>query len=212
MARFWFPALPSPRVPPPPSDPNGPVFLNVPFPEKDDAKALGARWDPSARMWFVPRGQESRRFARWLLEDLGHRPERLPEQQTVRAGVVALPGHCYRCGAAIRSVVGVLVAPDLALDPGGFIDLEYCADAIAHAFNGSPDRSRLRIGILRHRTSRARPEGYVANGCIECDAIQGNFPLQEDLTEYFAVGGEYEPLVVAEVALPLDAIPLWDDE
>ncbi|MGL5824010.1 MAG: DUF5710 domain-containing protein [Nocardioides sp.] len=31
------------------------VWLDVPYAEKDDAKAAGARWDPQARRWFAPR-------------------------------------------------------------------------------------------------------------------------------------------------------------
>lgn len=31
------------------------VWLDVPFSEKDGAKALGARWDPAAKRWYAPR-------------------------------------------------------------------------------------------------------------------------------------------------------------
>jgi hypothetical protein len=31
-------------------------WLDVPFSEKDEAKALGARWDPGARRWYAPAG------------------------------------------------------------------------------------------------------------------------------------------------------------
>lgn len=44
---------------------NGRVDLRVPFPEKDEAKALGARWDPDRRTWFVPPGADPNRFKRW---------------------------------------------------------------------------------------------------------------------------------------------------
>jgi hypothetical protein len=29
------------------------IDLRVPYSEKDDAKALGARWDPSAKKWYT---------------------------------------------------------------------------------------------------------------------------------------------------------------
>ncbi len=43
-------------------------FLEVPFSEKDEAKALGARWNPSARKWYVPDAlcEDLTPFARWL--------------------------------------------------------------------------------------------------------------------------------------------------
>lgn len=40
------------------------VYLDVPFGEKDAAKAEGARWDPRARRWFDPHGATPA-LARW---------------------------------------------------------------------------------------------------------------------------------------------------
>ena len=42
------------------------VVLNVPYREKDEAKKLGARWDPECRTWFVPAGFDTLPFSRWL--------------------------------------------------------------------------------------------------------------------------------------------------
>ena len=42
------------------------LVLNVPFREKDQAKALGARWDPELKKWFVPKGADERPFQRWI--------------------------------------------------------------------------------------------------------------------------------------------------
>ena len=46
------------------------LYLNVPYSEKDEAKRLGARWNPRVRKWFVdlPREQYAR-FAKWILRD-----------------------------------------------------------------------------------------------------------------------------------------------
>ena len=42
------------------------TILDVPFKEKDEAKALGAWWDPKIRKWYVPQGLKPEPFARWL--------------------------------------------------------------------------------------------------------------------------------------------------
>lgn len=42
------------------------IFLNVPFSEKDQAKALGARWDGSTKRWYVPEGKPTAPFQQWL--------------------------------------------------------------------------------------------------------------------------------------------------
>lgn len=42
------------------------TLLNVPYAEKDAAKALGARWNAGLRKWYVPAGIELAPFAAWL--------------------------------------------------------------------------------------------------------------------------------------------------
>ncbi|WP_277960745.1 DUF5710 domain-containing protein [Pseudomonas sp. RIT-To-2] len=55
------------------------INLAVPFSEKDEAKSLGARWDPSQKTWYIPEGVQVGPLTRWLpvtpLEDLVHGPE-----------------------------------------------------------------------------------------------------------------------------------------
>lgn len=34
----------------------GRTYLEVPYPQKDDCKALGGRWDPKRRSWYAPPG------------------------------------------------------------------------------------------------------------------------------------------------------------
>jgi hypothetical protein len=41
-------------------------FLDVPYAEKDGAKALGARWNPTRKRWYVPDGVDPAPFAQWL--------------------------------------------------------------------------------------------------------------------------------------------------
>jgi hypothetical protein len=41
-------------------------FLNVPYAEKDEARALGARWNPGRKKWYVPAGVPLEPFEKWL--------------------------------------------------------------------------------------------------------------------------------------------------
>ena len=41
--------------------------LKVPYAEKDEAKALGARWNPTRKSWYVPDGVPAEPFAKWLV-------------------------------------------------------------------------------------------------------------------------------------------------
>ncbi len=40
--------------------------LNVPFEQKDQAKALGAAWQPDKKRWVVPAGRDLTPFTAWL--------------------------------------------------------------------------------------------------------------------------------------------------
>ncbi|MDD5273316.1 MAG: DUF5710 domain-containing protein [Methylovulum sp.] len=41
------------------------TYLNVPFAQKDAAKALGARWDATQKKWYVPPDKDVALFAQW---------------------------------------------------------------------------------------------------------------------------------------------------
>ena len=42
------------------------TYLAVPYAEKDQAKALGAKWDREAKAWFVPPGTDLAPLSAWL--------------------------------------------------------------------------------------------------------------------------------------------------
>ena len=42
------------------------IDLQVPYPEKDTAKALGARWDAAKRIWYVKDVSDLTPFSRWI--------------------------------------------------------------------------------------------------------------------------------------------------
>ncbi|MBO1925032.1 exodeoxyribonuclease VII large subunit [Thiomicrorhabdus sp. 6S3-12] len=46
------------------------IYLNVPFAQKDQAKSLGARWDPIARKWYIPEElqEQQSQFTQWLTD------------------------------------------------------------------------------------------------------------------------------------------------
>lgn len=43
------------------------LLLEIPFPEKEHAKALGARWNPELRKWEAPPGSRLAMIASWVL-------------------------------------------------------------------------------------------------------------------------------------------------
>ncbi len=45
------------------------VYLKVPYREKDQAKASGARWDRDVKLWFAPSGADLTPLAKWIPEN-----------------------------------------------------------------------------------------------------------------------------------------------
>ena len=90
-----------------------------------------------------------------------------------RTAVVALviPERCYRCGALTYALVGVLAEP--AGRTPFFMEFDRVAEAAERTIPATELR-RLGIGEIKERVSRARGT-YLANGCVECDAILGTF-------------------------------------
>lgn len=43
------------------------IYLNVSFDDKDEVKALGARWDGSKKQWFIMSNQDVKKFAKWAV-------------------------------------------------------------------------------------------------------------------------------------------------
>ncbi len=71
------------------------VWLDVPFSEKDQAKAAGARWDPQAKRWYAPRsGIEA--LQPWAAQP--EVPDLLPgEDRTFGSGLFVdlVPSSCW---------------------------------------------------------------------------------------------------------------------
>jgi hypothetical protein len=49
--------------------PSSKIYLNVPYAEKDAAKAVGARWDAAAKKWYATANLDIGLFAKWHTAD-----------------------------------------------------------------------------------------------------------------------------------------------
>lgn len=46
------------------------LYLKVPYSEKDEAKALGAKWNVKAKKWYTDvQADEYVKFSKWILRD-----------------------------------------------------------------------------------------------------------------------------------------------
>jgi len=166
--------------------------LDVPYAEKDAAKALGARWDPTRRCWYVPDGLDATPFLRWVRAPSPSTPASLPglNLRSQETYLVTAPRRCWKCGET-TIVVGFLMAP-------GFQDFSVWEDDLdgdGHWGGGEGWCYALYIDTLpstvsgqamahapryRRAQSRTTQGSYWANHCSSCHALQGDFHLFEE--------------------------------
>lgn len=67
------------------------ILLEVPFAEKEQAKALGARWNPAEKKWYIPDELEANQtqFAQWMAQEttLKDTPSATDEQADADKGI-----------------------------------------------------------------------------------------------------------------------------
>jgi hypothetical protein len=68
------------------SNPKVQLYLVTPFADKDVVKALGARWDPNAKKWFVPNGVDINPFEKWWPKVAGAGSASAGSERTVKLG------------------------------------------------------------------------------------------------------------------------------
>jgi antirestriction protein ArdC/phage/plasmid primase-like uncharacterized protein len=113
------------------------VYLAVPYHERQQAKAAGARWDKAAKAWYVGPGANPDRLARWRTD---------PAAERQRS---ALPPR-EEFAEALRSV-GCVVAGEHPVMDGQ-------RHRIATEFDGPGERSGFYVGHLD-----GWPAGFVQN-------------------------------------------------
>lgn len=146
------------------------TYLAVPFGEKDEAKALGARWDMAVKSWYIPSGSNPALFERWRLElqlsahtdPVAEFAEALAATGLILKGTPIMDGRIHRLpvdGDRARQKSGAY-AGHLDAYPGGYIEnfktgekrnwkSAMPADAL-----GAADRARLLQEAAARRTER----------------------------------------------------------
>jgi putative DNA primase/helicase len=112
------------------------TYLAVPYDEKDDAKALGAKWDRAERSWYVPAGVSLESFTPWL-----------PAKGSVYIAVDANPAEQF--AEAIREC-------GLQLDGPPHMDGQL------HRVPVDGDKGRDRSGAYTGHLD-GRPAGFIQN-------------------------------------------------
>lgn len=114
-------------------------------------------------------------------------PQAQVTAQRARLRVATVEDTCWCCHAPVRAIAGAIADPALTPDGSGFLPLELVDELLVAELDPRELRSR-KIGPLRHRESPGVAGGYIANGCIECDALIGRFRIEDLFHEHRMTG------------------------
>lgn len=174
------------------------IDLEVPYQEKELAKALGARWDARRKVWYVINLDDLTPFAKWLPQParLNHRADSYVLLESRR--------DCWKCerptrvfGFAIPSGHEQLEKSQPDLESPGDDDYDACLeglDAMHWVAQDAPAvlsylihicdaaLSRMHSLTMRYRKDLSGVTGtrYFMNHCEHCDAKLGDFETIEE--------------------------------
>ena len=169
----------------------GMLPLNVPYGEKDEAKKLGAGWNPKLKKWYVQKREDYPKFAKWILT-----------QGSIVAcdAIYVLEGKqkCFKCGKETR-VIGFALENffEFEGDPydGEGVEYTYWSDVIriAGPIDPIPDSILKYLQSkynYKNRYSSTTGESHINNCCDNCDVLQGDFYLFHEVNSPFFIDSE----------------------
>jgi hypothetical protein len=167
------------------------IELNVPFSQKDEAKKLGARWNPDSKKWFIPDGISDLPFQRWI-EKNNPRQDTRPATQTMFAPVWLLTSYenCYCCHKN-SSVFAITSQAIEDYDVGDENDVHYQthrADKNHYVSISNLEQVDERIGQYlakaapnyRMDFSKTQHARVYMNHCEHCQAKLGDFYMHNE--------------------------------
>ena len=203
------------------------LILNVPYNEKDDAKSLGARWNPTVKKWYVKNKKDYYKFIRWI-EPYGNMV--IIDELYLIEGVK----KCFRCGKDTR-VIGFGIDKHLSID--GLLEIEnnnYDGNEIKEIlYDKMLEINQDDIHIVgpidpipeplmeyiqnkynyKLRYSKTTHISSICNCCDNCDVLQGDFFLFSEVDSPFFIHSreDVKILKIYKIKLEQDLIVNADD-
>lgn len=105
--------------------------------------------------------------------------------------------NCWKCKKSINIINSLMIFDK---NDQLLVNLSFTSDSVAKWISKNIPNKILRdknIGTIKERYSKTVGGRYMSNGCIKCDAIQGNFFISDRLgfgDDYITYEWNYEPL------------------
>ena len=185
------------------------LFLNVPFAEKDAAKALGARWNPDKKKWHVQNKQDYPKFQKWILEKNEDECMILCDYYYIVTGVHT----CFKCRKC-TTVVGFGIENYYTFYQEGIFEgdpePEYSFGEIHIASWIEPLSDKL-LYYLKNKYnyyygySKFTNSSYYGNHCMSCGVLQGDFYIFSEVDSPFFIDSAESAKALRLFRVPLSA-------
>ena len=154
------------------------LYLNVPFSEKDEAKALFAKWDARAKKWYADNPKYYYKYARWI------------DGHTVFCHTVNIAESttsCWRCKNETKVFAFAVESKnisDLRENKPTDVEAETGFDLFIWSIADDipPQIKKILENDFGCKTkfSKTIQDYYFANTCSTCDSLQGDFFLHSE--------------------------------
>lgn len=195
------------------------LILNVPFNEKDEAKKLGARWNPDIKKWYIHKREDYYKFAKWIL----------PYGNIIVCdSIYIIEGEqkCFKCTKNTR-VIGFGLEKYIYMEMDDSIDEDgnECEECVMHLSEEYNDNNISIVGTIypipqfileyvqnnynyKMRYSKTTKESHMNNCCEHCDVLQGDFFLFEEVDSPFYLDSieKVKKLKIFKIPLKTDII------
>lgn len=158
------------------------LYLKVPYSEKDDAKALEARWDPERKEWYIDNSKIYHLFRKWYYnqETNGILHDYIYIATTNRT--------CFKCNHQTQVVA--LASPDSTyIDEDGDIIEENSMDFFCY-INYLPENLSKFLKEkynFYYGYSNFTKSYYYGNHCTHCGVLQGENYLYSEVDSVFNI-------------------------
>lgn len=166
------------------------LMINVPYAEKDEAKSLGAKWNPTLKKWYVSKREDYHKFSKWILNGR-EAVHILCDYFYIVEGI----HKCFKCNKQTK-VIGFGVQKFFeVLDPEEYEgdDNFYYEDDDIHIVSHISPLSTELLNKLKEKYnyyegySKTMNSSYLANHCSNCKVIQGDFFLFSEVDSPFFI-------------------------
>ncbi len=141
------------------------LLLNVPYAEKDEAKALGAKWNPSEKSWIATGNtyEEYKKFSRWFDGGI------IVQNELYLIDATRI---CWKCGKPIK--VACFALKNYVDINSEYNDDLYLITSIISKMPESVLQHLQNHYNFKEKYSQTIKDKYWANSCLHCDSLQGN--------------------------------------